>query len=51
MIGGPLFDRYGAIVLWPSAFIYLFAIMMTSICKEFWQFMLAQGILAGVGMG
>jgi MFS family permease len=25
--------------------------MMTSICKEFWQFMLAQGIVTGIGNG
>lgn len=25
--------------------------MMTSLCKEYWQFMLAQGLLLGLGMG
>jgi MFS family permease len=25
--------------------------MMTSLCKEYWQFMLAQGLLLGIGMG
>lgn len=25
--------------------------MMTSLCKEYWQFMLAQGVLLGIGMG
>lgn len=24
---------------------------MTSLCKEFWQFILAQGILGGLAMG
>lgn len=25
--------------------------MMTSLCREYWQFMLAQGVLLGIGMG
>ena len=49
--GGPLFDRFGAKVIWPSAALYIFAIFMTSICKELYQFVLAQGILAGIAMG
>lgn len=51
LIGGPLFDRFGAKVLWPPAITYIFSVMMTSICKEFWQFLLAQGILGGFCMG
>ena len=35
----------------PAAVLYIFAIMMTSICKEYWQFMLAQGILTGLAVG
>ncbi|KAF2114255.1 major facilitator superfamily domain-containing protein [Lophiotrema nucula] len=50
-ISGPLFDRYGAWMLRPSAILYVFAIMMVSLCKEYWQFMLAQGILIGICMG
>uniref|UniRef100_A0A0B7KBY3 Major facilitator superfamily (MFS) profile domain-containing protein n=1 Tax=Bionectria ochroleuca TaxID=29856 RepID=A0A0B7KBY3_BIOOC len=50
-IGGPLFDRYGAWVIRPAAILYLLAIMMTSLCHEYWQFMLAQGVLLGIGMG
>ncbi|VUC26380.1 unnamed protein product [Clonostachys rosea] len=50
-IGGPLFDRYGAWVIRPAALLYLLAIMMTSLCHEYWQFMLAQGVLLGIGMG
>lgn len=38
-------------VVWPPALIYVFSVMMTSICKEFWQFLLAQGILGGLCMG
>ncbi|KAL0944895.1 monocarboxylate permease-like protein [Colletotrichum truncatum] len=51
IVGGPLFDRYGAWVIRPAAVVYLFAIMMTSLCKEYWQFMLAQGILHGTSSG
>ncbi|CEJ61552.1 hypothetical protein PMG11_10083 [Penicillium brasilianum] len=50
-LGGPLFDRYGAWVIRPAAVLYIFAIMMTSLCKEYWQFILAQGILMGSAMG
>ncbi|KAL2195934.1 major facilitator superfamily domain-containing protein [Corynascus similis CBS 632.67] len=47
---GPLFDRFGSWVIRPGAVLYIFALMMTSICKEYWQFMLAQGVLAGFSM-
>ncbi|KAJ6026017.1 hypothetical protein N7444_013696 [Penicillium canescens] len=52
-LGGPLFDRYGAWkkVIRPAAIMYLFAMMMTSLCKQYWQFMLAQGVLLGTSMG
>ncbi|EPE04549.1 monocarboxylate permease-like protein [Ophiostoma piceae UAMH 11346] len=51
IIGGPLFDRYGATVIWPAAIAFVFSIMMTSLCKEYYQFMLAQGILGGLSDG
>jgi MFS family permease len=38
-------------VIWPSAVLYVFAIMMTSLCKEYWQFLLAQGLLTGLADG
>ncbi|KAK7414545.1 hypothetical protein QQX98_006572 [Neonectria punicea] len=50
-IGGPLFDRYGGWVIRPAAVLYMFSIMMTSLCHEYWQFMLAQGVSMGVSMG
>lgn len=49
-VSGPLFDRYGAWVIRPGAVLYVFALMMTSICKEYWHFMLAQGVLTGFAM-
>ncbi|KAF5017887.1 hypothetical protein F66182_10155 [Fusarium sp. NRRL 66182] len=50
-VGGPLFDRFGAWVLRPAAVLYVFSIMMTSLCKRYWHFMLAQGILTGFANG
>ncbi|CAG8942994.1 unnamed protein product [Penicillium salamii] len=50
-VGGPLFDRYGAWVIRPAAVLYVFALMMTSLCEQYWQFMLAQGVLLGISMG
>ncbi|EAW11604.1 MCT family MFS transporter [Aspergillus clavatus NRRL 1] len=51
LAGGPLFDRYGAKVIVPAAVVYLFSVFMTSLCKEYWQFMLAQGVLGGMANG
>lgn len=31
--------------------ISVFGMMMTSICREYWQVILAQGIVVGTGMG
>ncbi|KAL4916747.1 major facilitator superfamily domain-containing protein [Aspergillus aurantiobrunneus] len=44
-IAGPLFDRFGAWVIRPAAVLYVFALMMTSLCTKYWQFMLAQGVV------
>ncbi|KAL7945480.1 major facilitator superfamily domain-containing protein [Trichoderma barbatum] len=51
MVGGPLFDRYGSKVIHPAAAIYIFAVMMLSLCKTYWEIMLVQGVLMGVTMG
>jgi MFS family permease len=50
-VSGPLFDRYGARVIYPAAAAYLFAVMMTSLCTAYWQFVLAQGLLSGAAAG
>ncbi|EXJ92105.1 hypothetical protein A1O3_00655 [Capronia epimyces CBS 606.96] len=50
-IGGPLFDRFGAWIVRPAVVLYVFGIMMTSLCHEYWQFMLAQGVLLGLATG
>ncbi|KAI9042746.1 MFS general substrate transporter [Aspergillus affinis] len=51
MAGGPLFDRFGAKVIRPAAIVYIFAMMMLSLCKTYWQIILAQGVLMGITMG
>ena len=38
-------------VIYIPAVVFVFSIFMTSICKQYWQFLLAQGILGGVSMG
>jgi MFS family permease len=51
-VTGPIFDAgyLRALVLVGSA-LAVFGMMMTSICKEYWQVILAQGVVTGVGMG
>ncbi|KAJ0422506.1 major facilitator superfamily domain-containing protein [Aspergillus carlsbadensis] len=51
LVGGPLFDRYGAKVIYPPAVIYTLTIFLTSLCKEYYQFMLCQGVLGGISAG
>ncbi|KAE8153573.1 MFS general substrate transporter [Aspergillus avenaceus] len=50
-VAGPLFDRYGAWIIRPAAVAYVFALMMLSLCHEYWQVMLVQGVLMGGLMG
>ncbi|KAK4892374.1 hypothetical protein LTR27_009208 [Elasticomyces elasticus] len=49
---GPIFDMGSPrlLVISGSA-IVVFGMMMTSLCTEYWQFMLAQGIVVGLGGG
>ncbi|KAH8689997.1 major facilitator superfamily domain-containing protein [Talaromyces proteolyticus] len=51
VLAGPLFDRFGAWILRPAGVAYIFSLMMLSLCKEYWQFMLVQGVLMGITMG
>lgn len=37
-------------VVRPATILYLFAVMMLSLCKTYWQIMLVQGILMGIAM-
>ncbi|KAF2226009.1 MFS transporter, MCP family, solute carrier family 16, member 10 [Elsinoe ampelina] len=51
LIAGALFDRFGArVIMIPASFVYVLAIMFTSLCTEYWQFILAQ-ILGGFANG
>ena len=52
LITGPLFD-YGYLrgLIITGSFGIVFGMMMTSICTEYWQVLLAQGILVGLGCG
>ncbi|WEW58082.1 hypothetical protein PRK78_003549 [Emydomyces testavorans] len=52
LISGPLVDRYGTkLILVPFSILYVTAVMLTSLCTRYYQFLLAQGILGGFGIG
>ncbi|KAI1820070.1 major facilitator superfamily domain-containing protein [Xylaria intraflava] len=47
---GPLFDKYGPRwLIGPGSVIIVVGIMLTSICTEYWHFLLAFGFLNGIG--
>ncbi|KAI0345501.1 MFS general substrate transporter [Trametopsis cervina] len=49
---GRFFDAYGPRVLMiPGTAILVFSIMITSVCKEYYQYILGQGVLFGLGVG
>jgi MFS family permease len=52
LITGPIFDAgyLRALVIFGSI-AAVFGMMMTSVCKEYWQLILAQGLCVGVGAG
>ena len=51
-IVGRFFDRYGPrSLLVVGAVIYVSSVMITSVCKSYYQYLLAQGILFGLGVG
>ena len=39
------------IIIWVSSVLLVVSVMLTSICKEYYQFLLCQGILGGVTIG
>ncbi|KAJ0418217.1 putative MFS monocarboxylate transporter [Aspergillus carlsbadensis] len=52
VVSGGLFDLYGAkVLLVPGSLGFVLSIMMTSICKEYYQFLLGQGVLGGLSGG
>lgn len=49
---GPAFDRgYCNYLTYTGTALIVLGMMMTSLCTEYWQFMLAQGICIGIGNG
>ncbi|KAF2843200.1 major facilitator superfamily transporter [Patellaria atrata CBS 101060] len=54
LFGGPfvgkIFDDYGPrYILIVGSFLHVFGLMMTSICKEYYQFLLAQAVCSAIG--
>jgi MFS family permease len=51
-ISGPIFDRgYLRTLLAVGSFLIIFGYMMLSICKAYWEVVLAQGFCIGIGGG
>ncbi|KAL5342267.1 major facilitator superfamily domain-containing protein [Aspergillus crustosus] len=49
---GPIYDRgYLRVLLIAGSFGIVFGTMMLSLCKEYWQVLLAQGFCVGIGAG
>lgn len=52
IIAGPIYDRgYLRLLLFTGSFMIVFGFMMLSLCKEYWQVMLAQAFCVGIGGG
>lgn len=52
VITGPLFDRgYFRTQIVVGSFLVVFGMMMLSLCSAYWQIMLSQGIVVGLGAG
>ncbi|KAK6519228.1 hypothetical protein TWF281_003064 [Arthrobotrys megalospora] len=52
LFAGSIFDRYGArVIIVPASIMLVVSVMLTSICKEYYQFLLCQGILGGLSQG
>ena len=51
-VTGPLYDAgYFYYLIGTGSFLVVFGIMMTSLCTEYWQVMLAQAVCTGLGCG
>ena len=49
---GPLFDQgYLRSLLFSGTFFLVLGMMMTSLCNKYWQFVLGQGLVVGLGCG
>ncbi|KAI9739087.1 MAG: hypothetical protein M1834_007300 [Cirrosporium novae-zelandiae] len=52
ILAGPAYDAgYFHFLLYTGTFLIVFGFMMTSICTSYWQVMLSQGVVVGLGAG
>ncbi|KAK5070777.1 hypothetical protein LTR64_007445 [Lithohypha guttulata] len=52
VVTGPIYDRgYFRTLVVIGSFLVPFGFMMTSLCREYWQVVIAQGIVVGLGNG
>ncbi len=52
VITGVLFDHgYLRSLLYTGSFLVVLGMVLTGLCSEYWQLLLSQGILVGVGTG
>ncbi|GIC89003.1 uncharacterized protein Aud_005404 [Aspergillus udagawae] len=52
LIAGPIYDRgHLRLLLITGSFLVVFGLMMLSLCKEYWQALLAQAFCVGIGGG
>ena len=52
VVTGPIYDagHFQALIR-TGSFLVVFGMMMTSLCTQYWQVMLAQGVCIGLGSG
>lgn len=52
LMTGPLYDAgYFHVLMYSGSFLIIFGQMMTSLCREYYQALLAQGFCMGIGVG
>ncbi|KAJ5721859.1 MFS monocarboxylate transporter [Penicillium malachiteum] len=52
LISGPLMDRFGPkVIMIPCSMLFVLSVMLTSLCTDYYQFILAQGVLGGLANG
>jgi MFS family permease len=52
VVTGPIYDAgYFNMLVAVGSFLVVFGMFMTSICKTYWELMLAQGLCVGLGSG
>lgn len=52
VLTGPAYDAgHFTTLIWAGSFLVVFGYMMTSLCSSYWQVMLAQALVVGLGSG